>query len=229
MTITTERNIRILLVNEQVIIRSGLRLLLESHPGFEVVCEAANFTEIGATTDAPPDIILLDLKTFSQQACDETLPELMKSVGKARILLLIDENDLEGNLNAVRHGAMGLVHKNESTEVLLKAIERVHAGEVWINRTLMARVIEGLGNPAKAQNSLPDQDAVKITALTEREREVISVIGEGLRNKQIAERLFISAITVRHHLTSIFDKLGVADRFELAIYAYRHGLAKLPL
>ena len=170
MTITTERNIRILLVNEQVIIRSGLRLLLESHPGFEVVCEAANFTEIGATTDAPPDIILLDLKTFSQQACDETLPELMKSVGKARILLLIDENDLEGNLNAVRHGAMGLVHKNESTEVLLKAIERVHAGEVWINRTLMARVIEGLGNPAKAQNSLPDQDAVKITALTERER-----------------------------------------------------------
>jgi two-component system nitrate/nitrite response regulator NarL len=105
----------------------------------------------------------------------------------------------------------------------------VYAGEVWINRAMMARVIGGLWNPVNAQTIQADPEAVKIALLTEREREVVGLIGEGLRNKQIAERLFISEITVRHHLTSIFDKLGVSDRFELAIYSYRHGLAKLPL
>jgi DNA-binding NarL/FixJ family response regulator len=229
MTIPAERNIRILLVDEQVIIRTGLRLLLESHRGFEVVGEAVNFTEAAAATYESPDIILVDLKSFSHQASIETLPELMKSVGKARILLLTDEDDPEESLNAVRLGAMGLVHKNEAVDVLLKAIERVCAGEVWINRAMMARVIGGLWNPVTAQTIQPNPEALKIAALTEREREVVSLIGEGLRNKQIAERLFISEITVRHHLTSIFDKLGVSDRFELAIYSYRHGLAKLPL
>lgn len=227
MKIPTERNIRILLVDEQLIIRTGLRLLLESHPGFKVVGEAANFAD--TETAVSPDIILVDLKSFSHQVHLESLPELIKSVGKARILLLTDENDSEGNLKAVRLGVMGLVHKNEPAEVLLKAIERVYAGEVWINRAMMARVIDGFWHPARASNNLPDQQATKIALLTERERETILLIGEGLRNKQIAERLFISEITVRHHLTSIFNKLGVADRLELAIYSYRHGLAKLPL
>jgi two-component system response regulator NreC len=109
MTIPAERNIRILLVDEQVIVRTGLRLLLESHPGFVVVGEAANFMEAAAATYDSPDIILLDLKSFSHQASIETLPALMKSVGKARILLLTDENDPEGSLNAVRLGAMGFI------------------------------------------------------------------------------------------------------------------------
>jgi NarL family two-component system response regulator LiaR len=73
------------------------------------------------------------------------------------------------------------------------------------------------------------EEAVKISHLTDREREVVMLVGEGLRNQQIADRLFISVITVRHHLSSVFSKLDVKDRFELAIYAYRHGLARLPL
>ncbi len=227
MTIPTEKNIRILLVDEQVLVRTGLRLLLESRPGFEVVGEVANFTETSAIPHAPPDIILLDLKSFRHQARLETLPELLKSAGKARILLLTDEHDAEGNLKAVRFGVKGVVHKNESAEVLLKAIERVYAGEVWINRALIARVIDGFY--AKAQSSPPARETVKHALLTEREREVVTLISEGLRNKQMAERLFISEITVRHHLTSIFNKLGVADRLELAVYSYRHGLAKPPL
>lgn len=225
----TEKTTRILLVNDQRIVRTGLRLLIESHPGFLVVDEVANLSEAMTLPPESLDIILLDIKSFSDQASLETLPELMKSVGKARILLLTDIEDPEGNLQAVRLGAMGLVHKNESADVLLKAIERVAAGEVWINRAMMARVIGGFWNPETLQSRPVNPEAPKIAALTEREREVVGLIGEGLRNKQIAERLFISEITVRHHLTSIFDKLGVSDRFELAIYSYRHGLAKLPL
>ena len=229
MTTTTQRNIHILLVNEQTIVRTGLRLLIESHPGLIVVGEVANLAEAVALSSESLDIILLDLKSFSNQAKMDQFPELMKSVGTARILLLTDEDDPEGNLKAVRLGAMGLVHKNEPAEVFLKAIERVAAGEVWINRAMMARVIDGFWNPGNAQNIPVDPETIRIAAVTEREREVVALIGEGLRNRQIAERLKISEITVRHHLTSIFDKLEVSDRFELAIYSYRHGLAKLPL
>lgn len=229
MLSTTERNINILLVNEQIIVRTGLRLLIESHPGLIIVGEVANLKEALALSSISLDIILLDLKSFSEQVKMDQLPELMKSVGMARILLLTDEDDPEGNLKAVRFGAMGLVHKNEPAEVLLKAIERVAAGEVWINRAMMARVIDGFWNPGNLQATPVDPEATRIAALTEREREVVGLIGEGLRNRQIAERLQISEITVRHHLTSIFDKLGVSDRFELAIYSYRHGLAKLPV
>ncbi len=229
MTTVTERTIHILLVNEQTIVRTGLRLLIEKHPGLIVVGEVAHLSEATAFASNTLDIILLDLKSFSDQATIDSLPELMKSLGMARILLLTDEDDPEGNLKAVRLGAMGLVHKNEPAEVLLKAIERVAAGEVWINRAMMARVIDVFWNPGNVQPETIDPETIRIAALTDREREVVGLIGEGLRNRQIAERLKISEITVRHHLTSIFDKLGVSDRFELAIYSYRHKLAKLPI
>jgi two-component system, NarL family, nitrate/nitrite response regulator NarL len=229
MTTITERTIHIVLVNELTIPRTGLRLLIEKHPGLTVMGEVAHLSEVTTFASDPVDIVLLDLKSFNNQATMESLPELMQSLGKARILLLMDEDDPEGNLRAVRLGAMGLVHKNEPAEVLLKAIERVAAGEVWINRAMMARVIDGFWNPSKIQPKTIDPETTRIAALTDREREVVGLIGEGLRNRQIAERLKISEITVRHHLTSIFDKLGVSDRFELAIYSYRHKLAKLPI
>ncbi len=123
-------------------------------------------------------------------------------------------------------GAMGLVFKEKAAEVVIRAIERVHAGEVWFDRTLIGNVLTELSR-ASATKKL-DPEATKITKLTEREREIAALIGEGLKNKQIANRLFISETTVRHHLTSVFDKLGVTDRLELIIYAYRHGLAKPP-
>jgi two-component system, NarL family, nitrate/nitrite response regulator NarL len=229
MTTITEKIIHIVLVNEQTIPRTGLRLLIERHQGLSVMGEVAHLSEVTAFASDSVDIVLLDLKSFNDQATMDSLPELMKSLGKARILLLTDEDDPEGNLRAVRLGAMGLIHKNEPAEVLLKAIERVAAGEVWINRAMMARVIDGFWNPGNIPPKTIDPETTRIAALTDREREVVGLIGEGLRNRQIAERLKISEITVRHHLTSIFDKLGVSDRFELAIYSYRHGLAKLPI
>jgi DNA-binding NarL/FixJ family response regulator len=121
---------------------------------------------------------------------------------------------------------MGLVFKEKAADVVIRAIERVHAGEVWFDRTLIGNV---LTEPSRASATKKlDPEADKIIRLTEREREIAALIGEGLKNKQIANRLFISETTVRHHLMSVFDKLGVTDRLELIIYAYRHGLAKPP-
>jgi DNA-binding NarL/FixJ family response regulator len=121
---------------------------------------------------------------------------------------------------------MGMVKKEKAAEVLIAAIERVNDGEAWLDPSLMAGVLSEVTRAGKAAKT--DPEAEKIASLTKREREVIVLIGEGIKNKEIAGRLFISETTVRHHLTSIYDKLEVADRVELLIYAFRHGLANPP-
>ena len=116
-------------------------------------------------------------------------------------------------------GATGLVLKNERPEVLMKAIRKVHGGEVWLDRTITARVLARIARRRHTQ----DAEAEKIASLTRREHEIIALVGEGLKNGAIADRLFVSEATVRNHLTSILSKLGLSDRFELAVYAFRHG------
>jgi two-component system, NarL family, nitrate/nitrite response regulator NarL len=228
----TTVKIRILLIDELPIVRTGLRMLIESHGTFEVIGEADTLIEALPLMADAPDIILLDLNSLSYQTSLESIPQafnLAFNGSQPRLLLLTDADDPEVNLNAIKMGAMGIVNKKESADVLIKAIERINAGEVWINRAIMERVMGGIWNSNHTQTVVADPEAVKIGSVTRREHEVIQLIGQGLKNKQIAESLYISEITVRHHLTSIFDKLGVSDRFELAIYSYRHGLAKLPI
>jgi DNA-binding NarL/FixJ family response regulator len=113
--------------------------------------------------------------------------------------------------------------KSEASTSLFKAIRKIHGGEVWFNRSLASRAIAEAFGPAKV-----DPEAAKIADLTAREREVITLIAEGRRNKQIGERLFLSERTVGHYLSSIFSKLEVGDRLELLIYACQHGLARIP-
>jgi len=107
--------------------------------------------------------------------------------------------------------------------MLLKAINKVHQGEVWLDRSLMGSVLDEMTQAPEA-----DPQKAKIDSLTDREREVIALIAEGLKNKQIGQRLFISETTVTHHLSSIFSKLEVSDRLELVIYAFSRNLAKMP-
>jgi two-component system, NarL family, nitrate/nitrite response regulator NarL len=140
--------------------------------------------------------------------------------------VLTGVRDPQMHQSAISRGALGIVQKNGAFDVLLRAIERVNAGEAWIDPTLMARVLSQMSGGSKKQKL--DPEAVKIASLTEREREVLSWIGQGLKNKEIADKLFISEWTVRHHITSIFAKLEVSDRVELILYAYQRGLAELP-
>ena len=121
-------------------------------------------------------------------------------------------------------GAVGVVLKEKAPEVLIKAIEKVHEGEIWLDRAMVANVFSAASRFRDTRKN--DPGGSQDRTLTEREREVIALVGEGLRNKQIADRLFISEGTVRNHLTTIFSKLEVSDRFELLIYSYRHSLAK---
>ena len=120
---------------------------------------------------------------------------------------------------------MGVVLKEDAAELLLKAIEKVYKGEAWLDRLTLGNLLWEMSSQEKPT---PDPQTKRISSLTERERQVINLIAEGLKNRQIAERLFISPTTVTHHLSSIYSKLGVSDRLELVIYAFSNKLAKIP-
>jgi DNA-binding NarL/FixJ family response regulator len=218
----TSQPIRLLIIDDHALLRAGLRMLLESQEGLVVVGETDNCLEAEQlTTREQPDIILLDLDLHGEIAVD-CIPALLAAAQRARVIVLTGVQDAELHRRAVHLGAVGLVLKHKAYAVLLKAIACVQAGEVWLERTMMAHVLMRL-----TRTDAPDPEADKIATLTEREREVIMLIGEGIKNQQIAERLCISRVTVGHHLSSIFDKLGVSDRLALVIYAYRHGLIQI--
>jgi DNA-binding NarL/FixJ family response regulator len=214
--------VRILLVDDHLILRSGLRMLLEKQPGFAVVGEAANRQEaLEIAAREKPDIVLLDLDLGDEQGLD-FLPDLLEVTdGKARVLLLTGSHDAESHARAVRTGALGVVHKERAPDSLITAIKKVHAGEVWLERTMVATALTGIW--ARPQE---DPEVEKIASLTPREHEVIALIGQGLRNQQIADRLVISEATVRRHLSAIFEKLEVSDRLDLVVYAFQHEVVK---
>lgn len=220
-----ERRIRIALIDDHALVRAGLCLLIERHPRLAVVAEAGRRAEaLAAVARAQPDIILLDLDLRGESGLD-LIPELLDAASGVRVIVLTGLADAAQHRQAVRLGAMGLVLKEQAEEVLLRAIEKVYAGEAWLDATLVGQVLTEL---ARGHEPPPDPTVARIATLTQREREVLALVGEGLKNRQIAARLSISEATVSHHLTSVFDKLGVASRFDLVVFAYRHGLLPPP-
>ena len=216
--------IHILIIDDHEIIRHGLRLLIGGRPEMVIVGEAANSKNaLELAAQKKPDIIILDLLLGDEDGAD-LLPQLMKVAPHARVIILTGSGDASAQSRAVANGAFGLVYKDQASAVLLQAIDQVLAGGVWLDPTIIAKV--------QAERVLHtqrrDPEAIKIALLSERECEIIALVGEGLKNKIIAERLFITEHTVRNHLASIFKKLNVPDRFGLAIYAYRNGLAEIP-
>ena len=215
--------IRVLIVDDHAVVRAGLRMLIDQDPDMKVMSVAGNRSEALATAASDqPNIIILDIVLGDEDGLS-LLPELRAVAPNARVLVLTGLRGSDSQRQAMRAGAMGIVLKEHAVEVLIKAIKKVHHGEVWLDRLTMGSVLQEM-NEEKQPN--PDQE--KIASLTERERAVVTLVGEGLKNKQIAAKLFISETTVTHHLSSVFSKLSVSDRLELIIYAFRHGLAKLP-
>jgi DNA-binding NarL/FixJ family response regulator len=217
--------VRVYLIDDHQLLRDGLRMLINAQQGLEVVGEAGGREEaLAGVSRVKPDVVLLDVDLGNDDGL-ELLPYLIDRVPSMHVIMLTGVRDPEVHRRAVLMGAMGLVLKEKAAETVLRAIEKVCAGEVWLDRTLIASI---LNERARGQPASHSQESEKIARLTDREREVIALVGDGLRNRQICERLVISEATVRHHLTSIFSKLNVADRFELAVYAYRHHLAEVP-
>jgi two-component system nitrate/nitrite response regulator NarL len=216
-----KQSIRILLIDNQTVVRAAMRLLIESQPGLEVIADVGDRAEsLIAASSEQPDIILFAINEDSDL---EFVPELIAGANQARVVVLTSLRDPRVHQCAIRLGAIGVVAKDTQPKTLMRAIEKVHNGQIWLHGSMAPNVLAGFVHA----NQQADIEAAKIATLTRREREVIHLIGEGHKNKQIAAALFISEATVRHHLTSIFDKVGVTDRLELVVYAYRHSLAEI--
>jgi DNA-binding NarL/FixJ family response regulator len=218
--------ITILLVDSQALLRAGLRLILEKEPKFAVVGEASIREEALEGARLRPDIIILNMNSDGESDLD-LLSDLSITAEGSRVLVLISDFDLELRRRIVRFGVKGLVQKTESPDRLIAAVKSVYSGEVWLDPRTVSHVLDDLlhAGDVKQTNRVLNNGV----RLTGRERDIIALIGEGLKNKQIAERLCISEPTVRHYLTSIFEKVEVKGRQGLIVYAYQHGLAKPPV
>jgi len=210
------KRVRIGIADDHQIFRDGLRRLLESEPGFEVVSEGADGMDaIRMARDAQPDVLLLDV-AMPRMGGVEALASLSSGRSGPRIILLtaaIQPSDL---LKAIQFGARGVVMKESATRLLIDGIHRVMDGKYIIGTDVaddLAQAVKQVG----AERPRPFK-------LTAREMEIVSAIAEGQSNRQIAEKLSISLQTVKHHLTSIFDKTGASNRLELALLAIRQGV-----
>jgi two-component system nitrate/nitrite response regulator NarL len=220
--VKAERPIRVLVVSDLLLIRAGLHHVLEAF-GIVLVGEAGTCDEaVSLAARERPDIILVDLDLRSEAF--QCIEAIVSAAPGSRVIALSDRTHAADHQVLVELGATGLVLKNEGPEVLIKAIRKVYAGEVWLDRTNTAAVLARMARRRHTE----DVEATKIATLTRREHEIILLVGEGLKNLAIAQRLFVSEATVRNHLTSILDKLGLSDRFELAVYAFRQGLVRYP-
>jgi two-component system, NarL family, nitrate/nitrite response regulator NarL len=212
--------IKVLVVDDHPVVREGLKMLLGGAEDVAVVGEAATGSDaIAAANRAAPDVILLDLDLAGDDGLSY-VAALQSSAANARVIVLTGVRDRARHEAALLAGARGLVVKDRPAEVLLKAVRKVHEGELWFDRAMLEAVVQRSIFGARAS----DPETGKIASLTDREREVVALIGEGLRNEEIGRRLFISEKTVRNHLSTIFEKLGVSDRLELVVYAFRHGV-----
>lgn len=214
---------RVVLVGRQALMRAGLGSMLASQPDMDVLAEVATPDEaVAAAIRTHPDIVLLALNGDLDEGWD-LLSKLTTAGSDARLILLTPGRDAPSIAGAVELGAAGIVTTEQPPEVLFKALRKVHAGEIWIERASFAALLD----QRRRYELSPEQ--AKIQSLTKREREIITLVGEGLKNRDVAERLLISHATVRNHLTSVLDKLGLGDRFELALFGLRHGLVRCPV
>ena len=211
------KKIRILIADDHPIFRDGLRKLLSLEEDFEIVGEAEDGRQaVAMSLKLRPDVVLLDLKMPGMDGI-AALEALGEKAANTRVIILTASDDEAAVVRAMRMGTAGVVLKQSTTDILIKSIRKVFDGEIWLDSRMTTAVLKEFSQPA------PVREAVK-TTLSTREREVVSLVCQGLRNKEIAEKMFISEQTVKNHLHNIFDKLGVSDRLELALFAIHKKL-----
>jgi DNA-binding NarL/FixJ family response regulator len=210
--------IRILVADDHAIFRDGLRKLLEVAEDVQIIGEASNGVEcVKMLTKLKPDILLLDLRMPEKDGLG-VLEEVNFDSLPTRVIVLTAAEDDRDVVRAMRLGARGVVLKQSASDLLLKSIRKVSDGEIWLDNRMTAEVID-----AFKKSSESGQRREK-PLLSDREKEIVQLVAQGFRNREIGEKLFISEQTVKNHLHNIFDKLGVSDRLELALYAIHHRL-----
>ena len=212
--------IKVVIADDHTLFRDGLRKILSLEKDILVVGEASSGDELGKIVERmKPDIMLLDLKMPKGDAVQNLLEVTARSP-MTRVMILTAFLDEENVLNAAKSGAKGYVPKGVPSATLAQAIKAVHGGGVWIDREIPSW--ETFEEIAQTQSASPAHDAAparldSMSALTKRELEILRLVAEGLTNEEIGKKIFISEKTVKTHLTNIFDKLKVNNRFKAAL------------
>jgi DNA-binding NarL/FixJ family response regulator len=211
--------IRILLCDDQALVRSGFRMILDARPDLEVVGEAEDGAEAVEQVRAlDPDVVLMDVRMPNIDGIEATR-RIVSSGAKARVLILTTFDPDEYVYEAIRAGASGFLLKDVEPEELVDAIRVVAAGNALLGSTVTQRLLERF---AGASGAAPPS----LDGLTEREVEILRLVAGGLSNAEIAERLVVSETTVKTHVSAVLRKLGVRDRVQAVIAAYESGLVR---
>ena len=219
------REIRILLICSYKIIAESLKILVEDNADMTVVGSVSCMEEFTERIKAGNFDTVLIYLVGEESETVELISQLLEAHPAARIIIIAGRQDSVSQIRAIQLGAVGIVQKEQNARILIEAIRQTYRGETWINQQLLTKL---LGNKTDKSEGSKSWDVLKADSLTPREKEVIQMIGRGLKNKEIAETLRISEATVRHHLSSIYGKLDVDDRLNLVIYAYQQGLIEIP-
>lgn len=220
--------IRVLLADSQPIVLCGVRAALAQHSTVEIVGEATDGMElIDKTVHLDPDIVLMDLKLPRVDGLT-AIRSIHTRAPRSKMILFASTDSREEFVDAMKLGCSGVLLKEGPLNLIEKSILKVHSGEIWLDANTTAAVIRQFATPLSVenQNSAPMNAKAgrERTQLSQREREIIVLIAQGYKNKEIAEKMFITEQTVKNHLHNVFDKLGVSDRLELALYAIHNSL-----
>jgi DNA-binding NarL/FixJ family response regulator len=215
-------SIRVLIVDDQELVRTGFRLFLETQPGLAVVGEAGDGEEaIERVRELRPDVVLMDIRMPTMDGVEATAKLTSGAIEPAPRVLVLTTFDLDEYVfGALRAGAAGFLLKDAPRERLIEAIRVVHSGEALLSPSITRRLIEDFA----ARSDPIEPPAAVLAELTPREREVLVLVAHGLSNAEIAARLVVTEATVKSHVGAVLLKLGLRDRVQAVVFAYEHGV-----
>jgi len=213
--------IRVLIADDETLIRSGLQLMLESQTDLRVIAEAVDGEDaVHLATTYRPDVILMDIQMPRMSGIEATR-KITNGDDPPRVVMLTTFGNDENVYQALRAGASGFLLKDSRPEDVIRAIRVVAKGEALLSPAVTRRLVDGF--ITSHQTTSTDK---RYERLTDREREIVALVAEGLSNQEIAERLFVSFSTAKTHVSHVLTKLDLRDRIHIVIYAYQHGLVE---
>jgi DNA-binding NarL/FixJ family response regulator len=221
MTDTPNPPVKVLLVDDQALVRMGFTMILEAEDGIEVVGEAADgATAVAQVAALQPDVVLMDVRMPGMDGIEATR-RIVEADPQARVIMLTTFDLDEYAFAGLRAGASGFLLKDVRPAGLVSAIRAVAAGDAFVSPRVTRRMLDMFAPALPAAGAPPSQG---LAALTPRETEVLAAIAEGLTNHEIAERFTVSETTVKSHVSNLLAKLDLRDRVQAVIWAYEHGL-----